>query len=146
MNRNTMDKLYPAQVEERTAFLQTPTSAAILDEFEEFGQQLEKDQAREKPPTRAPRGFVWGVLTTLGVVFVSISVMFSTKFAAHSFALTLKGRHNIGYFVKPACTSRLTLFESRYTFNNHLVKDLAYFNSCVFNKKIVKKYSDFSYS
>ena len=69
--RSTIEKLYPAQVKERTTSLESPTSATILEEFEEFGQQLEKDQTKGKTSTKAPRGFVWGVLTTLGVVFVS---------------------------------------------------------------------------
>ncbi|XP_071796590.1 bifunctional apoptosis regulator-like [Asterias amurensis] len=68
--RSTIEKLYPAQVKERTTSLESPTSVTILEEFEEFGQQLEKDQTKGKTSTKAPRGFVWGVLTTLGVVFV----------------------------------------------------------------------------
>ncbi|XP_022101871.1 bifunctional apoptosis regulator-like [Acanthaster planci] len=69
--RKTMEKLCPVILEERSKAVMTSTSTEILAEFEQFGQQLEKTQAKGKGASnRTPRGFVWGVLTTLGVVFV----------------------------------------------------------------------------
>ena len=68
-----MEKMFPEELHERHASLQSEDSKAIMQEFETFGQELEK-RARNPGVVhgRAKKGFLWGVLTTLGVVFVSL--------------------------------------------------------------------------
>ena len=71
-HRNTMEKMFPNELHERYATLESEDTKLIMQEFEDFGQELEK-RARNPGVVhgRAKKGFLWGMLTTLGVVFVS---------------------------------------------------------------------------
>ena len=75
-----MEKMFPEELHERQTSLQSDESKAIMQEFEIFGQELEK-RARNPGVVhgRAKKGFLWGVLTTLGVVFVSPHLSFQMK-------------------------------------------------------------------
>lgn len=69
-----IDKLHPKAIRRRTASLQPFEDTKLLQEFEEFGEAEEKTRESETAGGRQDRlrkGFVWGVLTTLGLVFVS---------------------------------------------------------------------------
>nr|XP_054762929.1 bifunctional apoptosis regulator-like isoform X2 [Lytechinus pictus] len=70
--RNTIDKLHPKAIRRRTTALQSFENIKLLQEFEEFGEADEKTREAEAAGGRQDRlrkGFVWGVLTTLGLVF-----------------------------------------------------------------------------
>ncbi|XP_071489855.1 bifunctional apoptosis regulator-like [Diadema antillarum] len=68
--RNTLDKIHPSTVRKRSASLDSYENIRLLQEFEEFGEQQEREQqGAGGRQDRLRKGFVWGVLTTLGLVF-----------------------------------------------------------------------------
>lgn len=77
-----MEKLFTYELMEREKYLLDDGGEEILKEFEMKGEemQLADAQGTMKPANWLREGFFYGVVTTLSIVFVSISVILSPKF------------------------------------------------------------------